>query len=58
MRPYLRLQLILSIVLLLCILLSDFGILFPSSNKTARILLHISAIILVVSTVIQLRSKE
>ena len=55
---YLRLQLILSIVLLLCILLSDFGILFPSSNKTARIFLHISAIILVASTAIQLHSKK
>ena len=58
MRRYLRLQLILSLVLLLCILLSDFGILFPSSNKTARILVHISAVILVASTVIQLRSKK
>ena len=58
MRRYLRLQLILSLVLLLCILLSDFGILFPSSNKAARILVHISAVILVASTVIQLRSKK
>ena len=58
MRRYLRLQLILSLVLLLCILLSDFGILFASSNKTARILVHISAVILVASTVIQLRSKK
>lgn len=58
MRPYLRLQLIISLALLLCILLSDFGILFQSSNTTARILLHISTIILIASTVIQLHTRK
>ena len=58
MRPYLCLQLIISLALLLCILLSDFGILFQSSNTTARILLHISTIILIASTVIQLHTRK
>ena len=58
MRPYLCLQLIISLALLLCILLSDFGILFQSSNTTARIFLHISTIILIASTVIQLHTRK
>ena len=50
--------LVLSILFLLLLILSDFGIIFPSEHTSARVLLHFSAIFLIISSVIQLYRKK
>ena len=51
-------QLVLSSVLLFLLVLSDFGLIFPSTNVFARVLLHFTMIILVISSIIQLHLKK
>jgi len=57
-KVLLYIQLILSGLLLFFLILSDFGIIFPSENHSARVLLHFSAMILLTSSLIQLYIKK
>lgn len=54
----LYIQLILSVILLLLLILSDFGLILPSDNYFARTLLHFSTILLIFSAAIQLRTRK
>lgn len=42
-------------VLLLLLVLSDFGLILPSENTFARVLLHFSVLFLIISTSLQLK---
>ena len=57
-RVALYVQLVLSSILLFFLILSDFGFIFPSTNVFARVLLHFTVIILIVSSIIQLHLKK
>ena len=57
-RIYPYIQLILSIAFLLLLLLSDFGLAFPTENTALRVVLHGSAVLLILSSVIQLRHTK
>lgn len=57
-RIYPYIQLILSIAFVFLLILSDFGVAFPTENTDMRILLHCSAILLLLSSVIQLRHTK
>lgn len=50
--------LVLSSIFLLLLILSDFGLVFPSDNTFARVLQHLTAIILIISSAIQLYIKK
>lgn len=54
--PYI--QLILSIAFLLLLILSDFGLVFPTENTDNRVLLHCAAILFIISSAIQLRHTK
>lgn len=45
-------------VFLLLLVLSDFGLVFPTENIFARVLLHFSAIFLMISSGIQLKKLK
>lgn len=47
-----------SCLLLLLLILSDFGLIFPSENTFARVLLHLSSLLLIISSGFQLRTKD
>lgn len=51
-------QLILSVILLLLLILSDFGLILPSDNTFARTLLHFTTILLIFSAAIRLKLKK
>lgn len=50
--------LVLSSIFLFFLILSDFGLIFPSDNIFARVMQHLTAIILIISSAIQLYNKK
>jgi uncharacterized membrane protein len=50
--------LVLSSIFLFLLILSDFGLIFPSDNTFARVMQHLTAIILIIFSAVQLYSKK
>lgn len=50
--PYILLGL--GAAFLVLLILSDFGVLFPSENLNARIMLHLAAVFVLISSVIMI----
>jgi len=51
-------QLILSCLFLFLLILSDFGIVFPTTNVPSQVMTHFAAIFLIISSIIQLHQKR
>ena len=54
----LSVQLILAGGFLVLLILADFGVIFPSDNTFARVMQHLTAILLVLSSLIQLSNRK
>ena len=50
--------LVLSSIFLFLLILSDFGLIFPSNNAFARVIQHLTAIILILFSAVQLCRKK
>ncbi len=57
-KTALYIQFVFSSILLFLLILSDFGLIFPSINVFSRVLLHITMVILIISSIIQLHLKK
>ena len=55
---FLYILLVLSSIFLFLLILSDFGLIFPSDNTFARVTQHLTAIILIIFSAVQLHSKK
>ncbi len=51
------LLLVLSVFFLILLILSDFGLIFPSTNTEARLFQHLTALILIGCSVVQLKRR-
>ena len=50
--------LVLSSIFLFLLILSDFGLIFSSDNTFAKVMQHLTAIILIISSAIQIYGKK
>ena len=50
--------LVLSSIFLFLLILSDFGLIFPSDNTFAKVMQHLTAIILIISSAVQIYGKK
>lgn len=55
---FLYVLLVLSSIFLFLLILSDFGLFFPSDNIFVRVMQHLTAIILIISSAIHLYGKK
>ncbi len=55
---FLYILLVLSSIFLFLLILSDFGLFFPSDNTFARVMQYLTTIILIIFSVVQLHSKK
>lgn len=58
-QRYFKIPLIVACIVLVLLVLSDFGLIFDRiENETARIFIHIGIILGLISTIIQLRKDQ
>ena len=49
--------LVLSVLFLILLILSDFGLIFPTTNTDARLFQHLTALILIGCSVVELKRR-